>query len=139
MEGLIFGEAYLWREICVLKSIGLALQLEVNLLFLLRFTLYLRAIFRVQAPGSLYLEGRFNKGFFTLPVWGAYTWRGLFLQFYGNVIDKWFWTSASRVKLRQMTWPSNSDIRLTEMAIKDMKVGLIPTGIWPTPQNTKQP
>ena len=25
MEGLIFGGAYLWREICVSKSIGLAL------------------------------------------------------------------------------------------------------------------
>ena len=27
------------------------------------FTLYLRAIFQVQAPGCLYLEGRFNGGF----------------------------------------------------------------------------
>ena len=25
LEGLIFGEAYLWREICVSKSIGLDL------------------------------------------------------------------------------------------------------------------
>ena len=29
------------------------------------------------------MEGRFNGGFFTLPVWGAYTWRGLFSEFYG--------------------------------------------------------
>ena len=28
------------------------------------FTLYLRAIFQVQAPGGLYLEGQFNRGFF---------------------------------------------------------------------------
>ena len=34
--------------------------------------------------GGLYLEGRFNGGFFALPVWGglifggANTWRGLF-------------------------------------------------------------
>ena len=28
------------------------------------FTLYLRAIFQEQAPGSLYLEGRFNGGSF---------------------------------------------------------------------------
>ena len=27
-----------------------------------RFTLYLRAIFQVQAPGGFYLEGRFNGG-----------------------------------------------------------------------------
>ena len=56
--------------------------------FLLCFTLYLRAIFQVQAPGGLYLEGRFNGGFFALPVWRAYiwrdlyTWRGLFSEFY---------------------------------------------------------
>ena len=33
--------------------------------------------------GGLYLEGRFNGGFFVSPVWGAYTWRGLFSEFYG--------------------------------------------------------
>ena len=43
--------------------------------------------FQVQAPGDLYLEGRFNGGFFVLRVWGvifggAYTWRGLFSEFY---------------------------------------------------------
>ena len=35
------------------KSIGLVLWLEVNLPFLLGFTLYLRALFQVQAPGGL--------------------------------------------------------------------------------------
>ena len=25
----------------------------------------------------------FNGGFFVLPVWGAYTWRGLFSELYG--------------------------------------------------------
>ena len=79
-EGLIFGGAYLRREICVSKSIGLALQLEVNLPFLLCFTLYLRAIFQLQAPRGLYLKGRFNGGFFTLPVWGAYIWRGFYMK-----------------------------------------------------------
>ena len=57
LERLIFGEAYLRGEIYFSKSIGLALQLEVNLPFLPCFTLYLRAIFQVQAPGGLYLEG----------------------------------------------------------------------------------
>ena len=81
MEGLILGGAYLRREICVSKSIGLALQLEVNLSFLLCFTLYLGAIFQVQVPGGdLYLEGRFNGGFFALPVWGAYILRGLYVE-----------------------------------------------------------
>ena len=53
------------------------------------FTLFLRAIFEVQAPGGLYLEGRFNEGFFCvtglgglyLGGGGAYTWRGLFRNF----------------------------------------------------------
>ena len=60
------------------KSIGLAI--EVHLPFLLCFTLYLRAIFQVQAPGGLYLDGRFYGGFFALPVLGAYLWRGLIIH-----------------------------------------------------------
>ena len=40
--------------------------------------------FQVQDPGGgLYLEGRFNGGFFAVRLWGAYTWRGLFSQLYG--------------------------------------------------------
>ena len=38
------------------------------------------AIFQVQVPGGLYLEGRFNRGFFALPDWGAYIWRGLYME-----------------------------------------------------------
>ena len=30
--------------------------------------------------GGLYLEGQFNGGFFALPVWWAYIWRGLFVE-----------------------------------------------------------
>ena len=80
MEGLIFGGAYQRREISGSKSIGLALQLEVNLPFWLCCTLYLRAIFQVQAPRGLFLEGRFNGGFFALAVWGAYIWSGLYME-----------------------------------------------------------
>ena len=29
-------------------------------------------------PGGLYLEGRFNGGFFALRVWEAYIWSGLY-------------------------------------------------------------
>ena len=36
---------------------------------------------------DLYLEGRFNRGFFTLRVWGAYIWRGLFSEFHGIVSE----------------------------------------------------
>ena len=65
------GGAYLRRETCVSKSIGLALYLEVNLPFLLCFTLYLREIFQVQAPGDLYLEGGFNGRFFCVTSLGG--------------------------------------------------------------------
>ena len=30
--------------------------------------------------GGLYLKGRFNGGFFTLRVWGAYIWRDLYME-----------------------------------------------------------
>ena len=80
MEGLILGGAYLRKEICVSKSIGLASYLEVNLPFLLCFTLYLRAIFQVQAPRGLIFGGRFNGEVFALPVFGAYIWRGSYME-----------------------------------------------------------
>ena len=35
-------------------------------------------------PRGLYLEGRFNGGFFALRYWGAYIWRGLLSEFYGS-------------------------------------------------------
>ena len=49
------------------------------------FTLHLRAISKYKPPprgggGSLYLEGRFNGRFFALRVWGAYIWRGLYME-----------------------------------------------------------
>ena len=49
------------------------------------FTLYLRAISKYKPHGSLYLEGRINGEFLALRVWGAYTWRGLFSEFYGII------------------------------------------------------
>ena len=37
--------------------------------------------FQVQAPrGGLYLEGRFDGGFFALRVWGAYIWRAFYME-----------------------------------------------------------
>ena len=80
LEGLLFGGAYLWREICVSKSIGLALQLEVNWPFLLYFSLYLRAISKYKPLGGIYSEWRFNRGFLALWAWGGYIWRGLYME-----------------------------------------------------------
>ena len=63
MEGLIFGGSYLWKEICVSKSIGVALLVGSKFTLFALFTLYLRAISKYKPPGGLYLEGRFNGGF----------------------------------------------------------------------------
>ena len=63
LEGLIFRGAYLRREICVSKSIGLALYLEVNLPFLLCFTLYLRQFFKYKPPGAYIWRGDLTEGF----------------------------------------------------------------------------
>ena len=53
-----------------------SLIIERNLLFLLCFTLYFEGNFQEQAPGAgLYLEGRFNRGFF----WG-YEFGGFYLE-----------------------------------------------------------
>ena len=50
--------------------------------FLLCYVWNLRAISEYK-PTGLIFGGRFNGGFFLLPVWGAYIWRGLISQFYG--------------------------------------------------------
>ena len=75
-EGLIFGGAYIRkglsteRDFCF-KIDCASLIVGSKFTVLLCFTLYLREIFQVQGPGSLYLEGRFNGGLFELPVWGG--------------------------------------------------------------------
>ena len=53
--------------------------MEVNLPFLLCFTLYLRAIFQSPAPGGggLHLEGRFNGRFFYVTGLGGLYLKGL--------------------------------------------------------------
>ena len=63
MEGLLFGGAYLRREICISNSIGLALQMEGNLPFLLCFTLYFRAISKYKPPGAYIWMGDLTEGF----------------------------------------------------------------------------
>ena len=90
LRGLFFDKAHLRREICVSKSIGLALQLEGNWPFLLCFSLYLRAISKKKPPGGSYSEGWFKGGFFALRFCGTYIWRGLFSEFYG-MLDNITW------------------------------------------------
>ena len=80
LEGLIFGGAYVRREICDSKSIGLACSgREIyHFCFVL---LCIRGQFpSTSSPGGLYSEGRFNGGFFALRFRGAYIWRDLYME-----------------------------------------------------------
>ena len=83
LEGLIFGGAYLRREICVSKSIRLAYSWKEFYRFFFVLLCIWGHCFQVQVPGGLYSEGSFNETFFALRFWGAYTWRDLFSEFYG--------------------------------------------------------
>ena len=76
----MFGGAYVRREICVLKSIGLALFLVGNLPFFFVLLCFWGQFPSTSPQRGLYLEGRFNGGFFALRVWGAYIWRGLYME-----------------------------------------------------------
>ena len=58
-----------------------------NLIFGSKFTVFalFYFVFEGNFPGTspqgeLHLEGRFNGGFFVLRVWGAYIWRGLYME-----------------------------------------------------------
>ena len=77
MEGLIFGGAYVRREICVSKSIELACSGKEIYHFLLCFTLYSRANSNYKAPRGLYsgddlTEGYLSYDFDWLMHGGAY-------------------------------------------------------------------
>ena len=84
-----FGGAYRTG----LSTVG-NLRFKIDLAILLvgrKFTVFalfyfvFEGNFQVQAPRKgLYLEGRFNGRFFALRVWGAYTWRGLFSEFFSK-------------------------------------------------------
>ena len=87
LEGLIFGGAYLRREICVSKSIGLACSGKEIYHFCFVLLCIRGQIPSTRPPGSLNSEGRFNGEFFCVTIpgglifGGAYTWRGLFSEF----------------------------------------------------------
>ena len=89
LEGPIFGGTYVQRKICVSKSIGLACSGKEIYHFCFVLLCIQGQIPSTSPLGDLYLEGRCNGGFFALGSWGAifggaYTWRGLFSEFYGG-------------------------------------------------------
>ena len=46
------------------------------------------------------MEGRFNGGFFALPVWGAYIWRGLYI---GGAYFRNFKVSCIKCNMNRVT------------------------------------
>ena len=70
LDGLIFVGAYVRREVCVSKSIGLAYSWKEMKPFLLHFTLYLRAIFQVQDLVGLILGGAISRRVFCVTSLG---------------------------------------------------------------------
>ena len=113
LEGLIFGGVYLRREICVSKSIGLALQLEVKLPFLLCFTLYLRAIFQVQAPGGLIFGGGIWRRAFCITSLGGLYLEGLIFGIlrYPPNGQFAFWLHNNQCNIVHMSIPDNSHLK----------------------------
>ena len=82
---LIFGGAYIQRGL----STGGNLRFTIDWASLMvgsKYTVLASLLCvggqfsKYKPPGSLYLEGRFNGGFFALPVLGAYIWRGLYME-----------------------------------------------------------
>ena len=77
LEGLMFRGAYVWREISISKSIGLACSGKE----IYHFCFVLLCIPKANSEYKpLYSEGQFNGGFFALPFWGAYISRGLYME-----------------------------------------------------------
>ena len=81
MEGLVFGGAYVRREICVSKPIGLACSGKEIYHFCFVLLCIRGQIPSTSPPGGAYIRrGDLTEGFFALPYWGAYIWRGLYME-----------------------------------------------------------
>ena len=80
LEGLIFGGAYVQREICLSKSIGPACSRKEIYHYCFVLVCIRGQIPSTSPPGGFYSEGRFKGEFFALLFWGAYIWRGLYME-----------------------------------------------------------
>ena len=113
---------YGWENVC--KHVKFAFQNRLGQPYsweeIYRFCFLLLCIWR-QFPstsppaggGGLYLEERFNGGFFALRVWGTYTWRGLFSKFFISVCKMpksayrcvlWLWKGRDNVLIFIFQW-----------------------------------
>ena len=89
LDVLIFGGAYLQREICVSKQIGRAQPYSWKEIYHFCFVLLVfEGNFLSTSPRGAYIQrGDLTEGFLRQEFRGlifgeAYTWRGLFLEFY---------------------------------------------------------
>ena len=86
-EGLIFGGAYIRRGFPTEGKLRFKID-WVSRIVGSKFTVFalFYFVFEVNFPSTspwgayIILEGRFNGGFFPLPDWGAYIWRGLYME-----------------------------------------------------------
>ena len=67
-------------EICVSKLIWLACSGKEIYHFCIVLLCIRGQIPSTSPSGGLYSEGRFNGGFFALRFWGAYIWRGFYME-----------------------------------------------------------
>ena len=93
-EGLIFGGVYIRRGLSVEGNLRFKIDWD-SLIVRRKFTVFALFYFVFEGNflstspwGALIWRGDLTEGFFALPVWGlifggAYTWRGLFSEFYG--------------------------------------------------------
>ena len=80
MEGLIFGVAYVQREICVSNRFGYLVVGRKFTIFALFYFVF-EGKSQVQAPQGAYIRrGNLTEGFFALRFWGTYIWRGLYME-----------------------------------------------------------
>ena len=79
MEGPIFGGAYVRREICVLKSIGLAFSGKKIYHFCFVLLCIQGQILSTSPSGGLYSEGRFNREFLRYDF-GRYLFGGAYFR-----------------------------------------------------------
>ena len=111
MDGLIFGGAYLRREICVSKSVDWA-SLIVGSKFTIFALFYFvfEGNFPISSPQGAYIwrgdltEGFSRYDFVGLIFGGFYTWGGLFSEFYAIFTlymqaqnTTLFWSSSNSV------------------------------------------
>ena len=91
LEGLTFGGAYIRRGLSTEGNLRFKID-WASLIVERKFTLFalfyfvLEGNFQVQAPGEAYnWRGDLTESFLRYEFGGAYTWRGLFSKFYGNL------------------------------------------------------